>query len=288
MYLTGIGDEAGACIDAQIKATTELGWKSIEGRNVQVGDFPKGNFHDVPDAAFDAVVAKLEEAGLGICCFGSTIGNWAKKITDPFEPTLEEVARAIPRMQRLGTKFIRIMSYAVREDSDDQMEAERFRRLREITQRFLDAGIQPVHENCMNYGGMSWRHALELLEHVPGLKWVWDTGNPIFNADRSKPKPWPRQDPMEFYQKVKPWIVHVHVKDCRWDEDKNDADYVYPGEGDGQVRPVLRDLLAGGYDGGISIEPHLAVVFHDASVTSDAGREYSTYVEYGRRLTRMV
>lgn len=288
MYLTGIGDEAGASIDAQIRATRELGWQSIEGRNVQVGEFPAGNFHDIPEAAFEAVVAKLEEAGIRICCFGSTIANWAKKITDPFEPTLEEVDRAIPRMQRLGTKLVRVMSYAVREDTEDQMEEERFRRLREITRRFLDAGIQPVHENCMNYGGMSWRHALKLLENVPGLKWVWDTGNPIFNPDRSKPKPWPRQDPWEFYQKVKPWILHVHVKDCVWNPEKNDADYTWPGEGHGQVRRVLKDLLASGYDGGISIEPHLAAVFHDASVQADPERQYQTYVEYGRRLERMI
>jgi len=32
-------------------------------------------------------------------------------------------------------------------------------------------------------------HALELLEKVPGLKWVFDTANPIFNDDHSKPKP---------------------------------------------------------------------------------------------------
>ena len=48
------------------------------------------------------------------------------------------------------------------------------------------AGIQPVHENCMNYGGMGWPYAVELLENVPGLKWVFDTANPIFNADRSR------------------------------------------------------------------------------------------------------
>ena len=290
MYLTGIADEAGADIDAQIKATQELGWTTIEGRNVQVGDFPKDNFHDIPDAAFDQVVAKLEAAGVGVCCFGSTIGNWAKKITDPFEPTLEEVRRAIPRMQRLGTKFIRVMSYAVQEDRDpdDQMEEERFRRLREITRMFLDAGLQPVHENCMNYGGMGWPYALKLLENVPGLKWVWDTGNPIFNPDRTQPKPWPRQDPWTFYQKVKPWIVHVHVKDAVWVPEKNDADYKFPGEGDGQVRRVLADLLADGYEGGISIEPHLAVVFHDDSVQSDAGVTYRTYIEYGRRLQAMV
>ncbi len=288
MYLTGIGDEAGAHIDAQIKATKELGWSSIEARNVQVDGFDKANMHDIPDAAFEEVVGKLETAGISICCFGSTIGNWAKKITDPFEPSLDEARRAIPRMQRLGTKFVRIMSYAILEDAEDQMEEERFRHLRELTKMFLDAGIQPVHENCMNYGGMGWPFALKLLENVPGLQWVWDTGNPIFNPDRTKPKPWPRQDPWEFYLKVKPWITHVHVKDVIWDNEKNDAIYKYPGEGDGQVRAVLKDLLASDYDGGISIEPHLAVVFHDASVKSDAAAEYTTYVEYGRRLTSMV
>jgi len=56
-----------------------------------------------------------------------------------------------------------------------------FRRVKEVTDRFLDAGLQPVHENCMNYGGMSWQHALELLDRCPGLKWVFDTANPVFN-----------------------------------------------------------------------------------------------------------
>ncbi len=36
-----------------------------------------------------------------------------------------------------------------------------------------------------------------------------------------------------------------------------------PGEGQGYVKEILRDLQARGYDGGISIEPHLAAVFHD-------------------------
>ena len=36
MILTGIADEAGAAIDVQIKATQELGWKSIEMRTVEV------------------------------------------------------------------------------------------------------------------------------------------------------------------------------------------------------------------------------------------------------------
>lgn len=285
MILTGISDEAGAPIDAQIRATRELGWKHIEARNVQVKGFPKGNIHDIPDEAFEVLVRQLKEAEVKVYCFGSAIANWGKKIEQPFD--LSEVDRAIPRMKRLGTKFVRIMSYAVRED-EDQMAPERFRRVQEITRRFLDAGLQPVHENCMNYGGMGWPFTLELLEKVPGLKLVFDTANPIFNADRSKPKPFPKQDPWEFWEHVRDHVVHLHVKDAVWNRAKNDADYTYPGEGQGEVRKILKDAFSRGYDAGISIEPHLAVVFHDASVSASDEAQYSSYVEYGFRLMKLI
>ena len=45
------------------------GWKSIEARFVEVDGFEKGSIHDIPDAAFDIVAAKLEEAGVGIYAF---------------------------------------------------------------------------------------------------------------------------------------------------------------------------------------------------------------------------
>jgi sugar phosphate isomerase/epimerase len=286
-FFSGIGDEAANNIDDQIRAIKALGWNHLEARNVEVPGFPKGNIHDIPDAAFDVLVEKVQSAGVHINCFGSTIGNWGKKIDEPFDSSLAEARRAIPRMKRLGTKFIRIMSFAVRKE-EDQMAPERFRRLRELTQMFRDEGLQPVHENCMNYGGMGWPFTLELLEKVPGLKLVFDTANPVFNDDRSKPKPWGKQDPLEFYEHVKEHIVHVHVKDARWNNAKNDADYTMPGDGDGKVRPILKDLLASGYKGGLSIEPHVAVVFHDSAVQASEADMFNSFVEYGRRLMLLV
>lgn len=285
MILTGIADEAGALIDTQIKATKELGWKHIEARSVEVEGFPKANLHDIDEAAFEIVEQKLAESGVEIYAFGSTIANWGKKVDDPFD--LADVERAIPRMQRLGTKFVRIMSYAVRE-GDDQMEAERFRRINEITKRFLDAGLTPVHENCMNYGGMSWQHGLKLLENVPGLKWVFDTANPVFNADRSKPDPQPKQDPWEFWTNIKEHVVHIHIKDAVWRPEKNDADYTLPGDGDAAVKRILKDAFDGGYDAGISIEPHMAVVFHDDSKTASDEEVYDSYIRYGRRMMEVI
>jgi len=286
--LMGIGDEAANSIDGQLAATAELGWNHIEMRGVEVPGFAKANFHDIPEAAFDRALRKLDDAGVRTHCFGSTIMNWAKKVEDPFEITLGEVKRAIPRMRRAGTKYIRIMSFKPGDD-DYTIPAEVFRRVKDVTNRFLDAGLQPVHENCMNYGGMSWQHALELLDKCPGLKWVFDTANPILNPDRSRPKPWPRQDPWEFWKNVREHVAHIHVKDATWVPSKNDADYTWPGEGQGRVLEILKDAVTRGYAGGISIEPHMVVVFHDAqSKASSEEAMRRNFVEYGRRLAALL
>ncbi len=287
MDLMGIGDEAGGKLEAQIRATKALDWKYIEMRGVEVDGFEKGNLHDIPDAAFDIVEEQLKENGLEIYAFGSTIMNWGKTIETPWDVTLAEVNRCIPRMKRLGTKFVRVMSFKPADDADTTPPAV-FDRGKEVTDRFLAEGLQPVHENCMNYGGMSWRHAEELVEKVPGLKWVFDTANPIFNSDRRQSRPWPRQDPWEFWQHIKSHTAHIHIKDCTWNNAKNDADYNFPGEGEGRVRDILADAIAGGYDAGVSIEPHMMVVFHDSDSAASEEDTYDNYVEYGRRLEKLI
>lgn len=285
MYLTGFADEAADSIAGQIRATQALGWTAIESRNV--GGV---NIHDLSDEAFDRVAGTLAEAGVTINCFGSAIANWGKSILDSFEVTLEEVRRAIPRMQSLRTPLIRIMSYAVlpNRELDDQLEEERFRRLRLIHTMFSDAGLTPVHENCMNYGGMSWRHTLRLLDAVPGLKLVFDTGNPVFTDDRSKPKPYPKQSAWEFYTHVKEHIAYIHIKDGIWDPFAGQVTYTFPGQGEGDVKRILTDLLAGGYDGGISIEPHMTMVHHHGGGLAPDDQRFENYVAYGRSLERLL
>jgi sugar phosphate isomerase/epimerase len=285
MYLTGFADEAASDLAGQIQATQALGWKYIESRNI--GGV---NIHDLPERDFETAVEQLGAAGIQVNCFGSAIGNWASKITDPFEVSLAQARRAIPRMQRLGAQLVRVMSYAVLEERSawDQLEAERFRRLRILTELFKDAGLTPVHENCMNYGGMSWQHTLKLLENVPGLKLVFDTGNPVFSADCSKPVPHPRQSSWEFYRQVKEHILYVHIKDGIWDKGKQTVKYTFPGEGEGEVERIVRDLVQNGYDGGFSMEPHLNLVQHESSVAATAEAMFRSYIEYGRRFETLL
>jgi len=285
MYLTGFADEAAIDIDGQIRATKQLGWENIESRNVN-----GKNIHDLTDEEFDIVYGKLQQAGIKINCFGSAIANWSKKITEPFDSSLAEAKRAIPRMQRLGCKLIRIMSFAVLEDRnpDDQMEQERFRRLRQLHKMFTNAGLIPVHENCMNYGGMGCNYTLKLLENVPGLKLVFDTGNPVFTDDRTKPKPYPKQSSWEFYTKIRKHIEYVHIKDAIWDTAAGNTKYTFPGDGNGDVKRIVKDLYDSGYNGGISMEPHMATVFHDETIQSDENVKYANYIEYGQRFMKLL
>lgn len=284
-YMTGFADEAADSIDEQIRATQELGWSNIEARKID----GKMMF-ELSDAEFDQVAGKLQDAGVHINCYGSAISNWAKQIDEPFESSLEEVRIAIPRMKQLGTKLVRIMSFAVLKERgpDDQMEEERFARLRELMTMFSGEGITPVHENCMNYGGMGWTYTLKLVENVPGLKLVFDTGNPVSSEDKTGDPPYPRQSSWDFYSHVKEHVAYIHIKDGVRDQDTGKVPCCYPGEGKGDVRKIINDLVGNGYDGGISIEPHMQVIHHDADVKADAQAKFDCYVEYGRRMAKIV
>ena len=95
------------------------------------------------------------------------------------------------------------------------------------------------------------------------------------------------QCPWEFWEHMREHTAHIHVKDAvKTDEGE---DYRFPGEGDGRVRDILKDAFANGYDAGISIEPHMTVVFHDTDggpAPEEAMAE--NYVEYGRRLEKLI
>jgi sugar phosphate isomerase/epimerase len=257
------------------------------------------NLTDISDEKFDLVCERLAAADVHINCLGSAIANWSRdpRSEEDFQYSAEALRRAIPRMQRLGTTMIRGMSFAVvRDEAPDSPELERiiFDKVRRLVRMCEEAGVLYLHENCMNYGGMSHEHTLRLLDNVrsPNFRLVFDTGNPVFTDRRLGSPPYRKQSAWEFYTHVREWIHYVHIKDGRYLHESGgifpEVEYTFPGEGDGDVEQIVRDLLQTGYDGGFSIEPHLAVVYHDDSAQSADQVRYNNYVEYGRRFVRLV
>jgi sugar phosphate isomerase/epimerase len=285
MYYTGFADEASKDFDLQIKATKALGWKNIESR--AIGD---SSLAFLSDEKFDEICQKLEEADIKINCYGSGIGNWAKPINESPDSSYEEFRLAIPRMQKLGTKMVRIMSFKVTEEQrDTDWFDEVVKRMKVLAKMAEDAGVICVHENCMNWGGLSYEHTLRLMDAVqsPNFKLVFDTGNPFFSDDVRGDKPYKRQSAWEFYKAVKEHIIYVHIKDGYEDEDGK-AIFTFGGDGKGDVKRIVKDLLDNGYDGGFSMEPHMAFVFHDADVKAKEEFAYNNYIEYGKRFMKLV
>jgi len=276
MFFSGISDEAGQDIATQIRAHRELGWKHLELRVVN-----GVNATQLSDDDFDAVYGAVTDAGMGVSCFSSAIANWARPITGDFNVDVEDLARAIPRMHRFGTSFIRVMSYPNDPNQpvdDAAWRRESIRRMKTLARMAEDGGVTLVHENCSGWGGLSAENSNILLGEVdsPALKVVFDTGNPVTYG----------QDAWDYYRAVLKDIVYVHIKDARKIDGQDH--YCMCGDGDGYVKEIVADLLDRGYDGGFSIEPHLAAVIHTGQKADSADLLYQSYTDYGRRLMEIV
>lgn len=293
MFYSGFADEAGSTVDAQIKATKALGWSNIEAR--------KGGLDlaYMSDAEFEEAFAKLNEAGVKINCFGSAVANWGKSpiSEEDFQTSINELKTAFPRMRKLGTKMLRGMSFKVLKDEvpdAPHVEKQIFEKVNYLVKMCEDEGVIYGHENCMNYGGMSYKHTLKLLDNVKSdnFKLIFDTGNPVFTDLRIGEPPYKKQSSWEFYENVKEFIAYVHIKDQNYIGESGEtfpkARFTFPGEGDGDVKRIVADLLKNGYDGGFSMEPHMAIVFHEDKGENEEEARLANYIEYGKRFMALV
>lgn len=276
MFYSGFADEAGTPIADQIRAHKAIGWKSIEVRNTD-----SGNLAEVDDAAFEKVMAAMNEAGMKISSFGSGIANWSRKIDQDFARDVADLKRAIPRMHKAGCPIIRIMSWPNAEAaplSEADWKKEALRRMKELVKIAEEGGVVLGHENCSGWGGHSPDTVRQLIDEIksPAFGLIYDTGNPGMEG----------QDPWAMYQASKPRIVYVHIKDNVRHEGKNK--HVWAGDGQCKVREVLKDLFASGYDGCLSIEPHMGSQVHLGTNAEAFTNSFDIYVEYGRRFERLV
>jgi sugar phosphate isomerase/epimerase len=273
MVYSGIADEAGSDIEAQIKAHKELGWDYIELRMIG-----KKNLADVAEDEFERVLGLVTDAGLRISCFASQLGNWSRKITGDFGVDQAELARAIPRMQKAGTKFIRFMTWRQGDASADEWKAEAIRRVSELAAMAEDGGVVLAHENCTGWASEGPAETLELLDTVDSdaLAVLYDTGNSVGYG----------KDTMPFLHGVLDRIAYVHIKDMKKDADGK-AHGAFPNEGESMLKQQLAEILRSGYDGVFSIEPHVAQMIHEGKEAPPPERLYESYVKYGRMTERL-
>lgn len=277
MIYSGFADEAGQDIETQIKATKEIGWSNIEAR-----DIDGVNITDISEEKFEEVYGKLNDAKVNIHCFGSAVANSRKEVrnVEDILYSREALKRAIPRMQKLGTNIIRGMAYKQALDViPDSPEIEKivFDNISYMVKMCEDAGIIYLCENCSDYSALSYQHTLKLVDKInsPAFKLIYDMGNTVGADNRIGKAPYAKQSAWEFYDNVKEFVYHVHIKDSMIDSETKSKIHTFPGEGSAEVKRIVADLIKRGYNRGLSIEPHM----HNGS---------EGYVEYGRRFMKII
>lgn len=277
---SGFADEAATSLSDQLALLAELGWRHIDLRKVD--GVP---VHELPFDQCQRLAEQCQTAGVTVACIGSAIADGRSSISDDPAIALGQTARCIERARLFACRQVRVMSWPPVKGADRSVDeptaAERISRLREIVQRFADAGIRALHENCHNYGGQSLAHTQRLLAEIPGLGLIFDTANPIGTDDWAHPEPRPKQSPWALWCALREHVVQLHLKDGTFDPTTGTYRACLPGLGQGDIAAVLRDALARGFDGVISIEPHLKHLDPDLSRERwlAAGRQVMTLVE---------
>ena len=237
--LSGFSDEIAPELDVQLAAVTEWGLTHIELRaadGVNVSDFSPEKTREVKE--------KLRAAGVAVSSIGSPIGKIG--IEEDFAPHLEKLKRTLEIQKELEVPYVRAFSFYIpqgRAPEDFREEVlDRVGRMVEEAARW-DSTL--LHENEKGIYGDNASRCKELLDayYGPHFKAVFDFANFIQVGQQTLPA----------YELLRPFIAYVHIKDARL----SDGAVVPPGQGDGHVRDILADLIGGGYEGFLSMEPHL-------------------------------
>jgi sugar phosphate isomerase/epimerase len=241
--LSAFADEIAADLGEQITVLRQEGIRHIDLRAAW-----GVNVLDLTDAQVTEARRLLSEAGIGVAAIGSPIGK--VPVDGDFDQHLTRFERALALTQNFETSYIRLFSFYPPAGNPDAKPStwrdEVLRRLRELTARAGAAGVTLVHENEKDIYGDTIDRCMDLLTTLNDPRFVaaFDPAN--FIQCRQEPYP-------AGYEALRPWIEYVHVKDAQADGTVTAA-----GEGLADWPAILDRLRESGYDGFLSLEPHLA------------------------------
>lgn len=237
--ISGFADEIDKDLDIQIDVLHQLGQEYIEFRGADGVTVGRYTIEQAKET-----MARLDAAGIKVSSIGSPIGKI--KINEEFEPHFEVYKRIVEIAKIMGTKNVRMFSFFIPEGEDaDQYEEEVCARLEKFIEYAKEQDIVLLHENEKDiYGDVAYR-CLNLMKRFYGdhFKCVFDFANFVQC----------KQDTLEAYEMLKPYITYIHVKDAIWET----GEVVVPGTGDGNLKTIFTALEEAGYEGFLSLEPHL-------------------------------
>ncbi|MHB1000666.1 MAG: sugar phosphate isomerase/epimerase family protein [Armatimonadota bacterium] len=241
--LSAFADEISPDLNEQIDVLKSEGITHIELRGVW-----GKNVLDLSDEDVANIKKTLAENDMGIAVIGSPIGK--VKVTDSFDDHLVRFRTAVDMAHAFDTPMVRVFSFFIPEGEDPALYRDEVMfRMTEMAKIAAKEKVLLVHENESNIYGDTGERCLDIIESVgmDSLMACYDPANFIFVG----------VEPFPFaYDMVADYVRHVHIKDAAVVSGKPTV--TPAGEGEGRIKDALIDLTERGYEGFLSLEPHLA------------------------------
>ena len=238
--ISGFSDEIASDIQTQFTVLRRLGISHFEPRGIN-----GKNISTLTDDELSSLLAAMKQHGIAASSIGSPVGK--VKLSEDFGEHFAMFRRVVDIAERLGARYIRMFSFY--HDGDAPWtHGERtavIARLSEMIAYAREHDVILLHENEKDVYGDTVERCVDLQKELscPHFRAVFDPANFVQCGE----------DPLAAYKAMRPYIAYMHIKDARAD----DGRVVPAGQGDGKIPEILSDLYAGGYDGFLSLEPHL-------------------------------
>lgn len=237
--ITGFADEIHSDINIQVKLLKELGISYLELRSVNGKNISNFTLDEANE-----LKKYFTENQILVSAIGSPIGKI--QITDDFEDHYITFQRVVDISKIMETPYIRMFSFYIPEgDNPEIYKEEVFNRMERMVEYAKSQNVILLHENEKGIYGEKALECQKLFERFYGnhFKCTFDFANFVQC----------NQDTLEAYHLLEPYIDYVHIKDAT----KVDGKVTPAGEGDGNLKEILLKLEEKGYEGFLSLEPHL-------------------------------
>lgn len=254
--LSAFADEICDGLEGQMDALDRHGIQYIEFRRADgkgVAAYTAGEA--------EAARRRMQARGFAVSAIGSPVGKTF--IDDDFEPAFGQYKHVVELAKAFETDYIRVFSFYIPEGDDPAAwRGEVMKRLRAMADYAEKAGVVLLHENEKQIYGDVPERCRDIFDTVksPALWATYDPSNFVQCGVRNYP---------HAFKMLRDKIRYVHMKDSVYAAKSSEAadagfdrqvvsDAHRPaGQGDGNCREILSDLWKEGYEGFVSIEPHL-------------------------------
>ena len=250
--LSAFADEIDMDLNIQMEVLGQHDIRYIEMRGVNGKGLVEYSLEEVKE-----IKRQLDARGFKLSAVGSPVGKI--NITDDFAPHLELFKHTIEIAKIMETKYIRMFSFFMPKGEDpEKYRDEVMNRWSQFVKVAEGAGVVLLHENEKGIYGDTAERCLDLLQtmNCDYVKAVFDPANFIQCDEETFPKA---------YELLKDHVVYMHIKDALY----SDHSVVPAGHGDGKVKEILTALYDSGFEGFLSLEPHLGSFEGLASLEQD-------------------